>query len=205
MSSRRLLLPILFASSCSGGNPPAGPGPDAAVGDGGAVEGGASQCMVELATPADEGASHLAECTATTYRSRPPSSGNHYPRWAVFRVYSKPVPWGYLVHAMEHGVVVIVYNCPDGCAEEVAAAQALVDSTPLKGACPRPPVILAPDPTLDVRFAAASWGNTLRASCFDREAFARFVETHKNHGPEFSEADCGVVDLEARNWCANTP
>ena len=47
-------------------------------------------------TPADEGASHIATCAPVRYLSQPPSSGTHYPSWAVFRVYDKPVPWGFL-------------------------------------------------------------------------------------------------------------
>src|SRR6185436_4611852 len=103
------------------------------------------------------------------------------------------VPWGYLLHAMEHGVVVIAYNCPDGCAADVAAATAVMEAVPRKSACPkpRPPVILTPDPKLSARFAAASWGHILRASCFDAEAFLRFASAHANQGPELFPNDCG--------------
>jgi hypothetical protein len=168
----------------------------------GATESTAAACTVVLAMPADEGANHVADCAPTSYASKPPSSGNHYGSWAVFRVYDKPVPWGYLVHAMEHGAVVIAYHCADGCPAEVAAARDLVENTPPKAACSRPPVILVPDPTLDVRFAAAAWRYTLRASCFDRDAFARFISEHADRGPEMIAGDCGLVDLEARGWCA---
>jgi hypothetical protein len=207
---------VLLALGCGGTETPhgadgpadAGAGPDglavdsAADGAPGVPAGGDAKCSVELAMPADEGANHVAECAAVSYGSKPPSSGNHYPRWAVFRVYTKPVPWGFLMHAMEHGAVVIVYNCPDGCAGEVAAARTLVENTPPKMACSRPPVILAPDPTLDVRFAAAAWQYTLRASCFDQDAFATFITAHADRGPEMIAGDCGLVDLEARDWCA---
>jgi hypothetical protein len=158
-------------------------------------------CTVAEAMPPDEGANHVATCSKVTYGSKPPSSGNHYGQWAVFRVYDKPVPWGFLVHAMEHGAVVIAYNCPGGCPDDVAAAKALIDTVPQKAACSRKPVIMTPDPTLDVHFAAAAWGYTLRATCFKPEAFAAFITAHANHGPERSDGDCGLVDLEAAGWC----
>ena len=62
--------------------------------------------------------------------TKPPSSGNHYPIWPDYQTYDKPVPWGHLMHAMEHGAVIIVYNCPGGCPDEVAAAQAIIDQPP---------------------------------------------------------------------------
>ena len=41
------------------------------------------------------------------YDSNPPSSGPHYPIWADFKEYATPVPDGYLVHAEEHGAVLL--------------------------------------------------------------------------------------------------
>jgi hypothetical protein len=158
-------------------------------------------CAVEVAAPADEGAAHIETCSATSYHSKPPSSGSHYPVWPVFRVYDQPVPWGFLVHGLEHGAVVIVYNCPAGCADQLVALKAMVEAQPTKPGCSRPPVIVAPDPTLDVPFAASSWGYTLRAQCFDRDRFAAFVERRINHGRENIASDCGSLDREATVWC----
>jgi hypothetical protein len=160
-------------------------------------------CGVMVAAPPDEGAAHAEACSTLTPGSRPPSSGKHYPSWPVFRVYDKPVPWGFLLHGMEHGAVVIAHNCtvaPD-CATQIAAVKEMVAALPTKAGCPRPPVIVTPDPTLDVPFAAAAWGYTLRASCFDRERFKAFVDRRANMGREFSPVDCGFTDLEAQGWC----
>jgi hypothetical protein len=162
-----------------------------------------ASCWAEELAPANEGAQHAPLCSTLQHGSNPPASGTHYPTWAFFRAYDNPVPWGFLLHAMEHGAVVIVYNCPEGCADEVAAAKALMEDTPRKSACPkpRPPVIVAPDPTLQVRFAAAAWGHVLRAACFDRPVFAQFVNAYINKGPENFPTDCGASDREATGWC----
>jgi hypothetical protein len=172
---------------------------DANVDVGGGSDAGAA-CAITLADPPDEGGMHAALCAPVTYGSNPPSSGTHYPTWPIFRAYDMPVPWGFLVHGLEHGAVVIAYNCPDGCAADVAAAKALMADTPARS-CGRPPVILTPDPTLSVRFAAAAWGHTLRAPCFDRAAFSAFITAHMNRGPELIEGDCGALDREATGWC----
>jgi hypothetical protein len=179
------------------------PEPEVAPPDAGGAEapGPCASCAVELANPPLEGANHTGQCQPVSYGSKPPSSGMHYPIWPVFRVYSKPVPWGFLVHGLEHGAVVIVYNCPDGCPADVAQAQAVYQATSPRPGCGKPPVIVAPDPTLDVRFAATAWGHTLRAPCFDAHAFADFIREHANQGPELFPTDCGATDLEATGWC----
>jgi hypothetical protein len=183
-----LLLPVI-AVGCSD-KPMAAPVP---IPDGGA-------CNVETSDPPNEGANHTPACQPVQFASNPPSSGTHYPSWPAFRAYDKPVPWGFLVHGLEHGAVVLAYNCPDGCAADIASAKAVMQATPAR-ACGRPPVILTPDPTLTVRFAASAWGHILRASCFDKAAFSAFIANHANHGPEFFENDCGALDQEAAGWC----
>lgn len=111
------------------------------------------------------------------------------------------------MHGLEHGAVVVVYNCPGGCADEVAAAQAWIDALPpeLPPCTGQPRVILAPDPTLDVKWAAAAWGWTLRACAFDQAAFQQFFLAHYDAGPEAGiERICrnsGEDDLSATGWC----
>jgi hypothetical protein len=156
--------------------------PDAASTD---VDAGA--CNVRIAEHTSEGATHVACTPVPTYKTNPPSSGNHYPIWADYKTYDKPVPWGHLVHSLEHGAVVIVYNCPGGCADEVAAAQAMIDALPVDPGCTggtKRRVILAPDPKLDVRWGASAWTWTLRASCFDAAAFDDFARAHYAHAGE---------------------
>jgi hypothetical protein len=129
---------------------------------------------------------HLPDCAKVSYGTDPPTSGPHYGNWAAFQTYTRPVPRGYYVHSMEHGAVVIVYSCSD-CDDEIAAAQAMIDELPLDPACTeavRRRIILTPDPLLQARWAAAAWGHSLEADCFDLPAFRGFVEAHYALGPE---------------------
>jgi hypothetical protein len=142
---------------------------------------------VEQHTP--PGATHVQECTDVEYDSDPPSGGNHYATWSAFQVYDYPVPNGFLVHDLEHGAVILWYNCPSGCADEVAQARAFIDGLPEDPVCSggnQPPrrVTMVPYPELTVRWAASSWGWTLRADCFDAQAFADFTSEHYAHGLE---------------------
>jgi len=152
-----------------------------------------------------EGNTHITACSPTCYRTMPPTSGNHYPIWPAYKTYPSPVPWGFLVHGLEHGAVIVVYNCPCGCPDEVAAAQAWIDALPNDPVCAtRPRVILAPDPTLDVRWAASAWqdqvgGWTLRSATFDQAVFNQFFVDHYGQAPELV---CGSgADGSQSNWC----
>jgi hypothetical protein len=154
---------------------------------GGTVDG--AQCTAVIEQHPDEGAFHISCTTATEYQTQPPSSGSHFGCWPEYRTFAEPVPWGNLVHALEHGAMVIVFNCgAAGCPEETIRAQAFINNLPADPVCTSHRIILAPDPTLPVRWAATAWTWTLRADCFDEAAFGQFYADHYGHG---LEAVCG--------------
>jgi uncharacterized protein DUF3105 len=172
-----------FGGACGGG----GDG-----GDGGfAPSAPVGVCKAVTQQHAIEGRSHVAICSYVDYLTLPPSSGDHYPVWAAYMTYDKPVPEGYWVHDLEHGGIVLSYNCgTGGCAGDIAAAQRMMDAygdDPLclsEGSGVRHRFVMTPDPRLDVRFAASAWGWTLRANCFDADAFLAFAKAHYGQGPE---------------------
>jgi Protein of unknown function (DUF3105) len=131
---------------------------------------------------------HLAVCSPTDYPDNPPIGGDHYGVWAAYQSYTFPVPRGFWVHDLEHGAVVFSYNCPDGCDDEVAQVQALIDALPVDSLCEgmgvARRVVLTPDPLLDVRWGLSAWGHTLRADCVDADRFTQFYLNHFGLGPE---------------------
>ena len=160
-------------------------------GDGGGFAPSApvGSCKAVTQQHAIEGETHVAICSYVDYRTLPPSSGDHYPIWAAYMTYDKPVPEGYWVHNLEHGGIVLSYNCgAAGCAADVAAAQRMINAYPADPLCAADGVknrlLMTPDPRLDVRFAASAWGWTLRANCFDADAFLAFVKAHYGQGAE---------------------
>jgi hypothetical protein len=181
-----------------------GGGAGGGAGASGGASGSAGACVPVVQQHTEEGMrAHVACTPPPVYGTNPPSSGNHYPVWADYKTYATPVPWGHLMHSLEHGAVIIVYNCPGGCAAEVARAQALIDTLPpvdglaagvgplelgqVDPTCAAPTkrrLILAPDPKLDVRWAATAWTWTLKSSCFDEAAFAAFIKAHSDQMPE---------------------
>lgn len=62
-------------------------------------------------TVADAGREHVTDIAGIAYTSNPPTSGSHFPVWAKPGVYDRLISDGYLIHSMEHGYVVIWYDC----------------------------------------------------------------------------------------------
>jgi hypothetical protein len=138
----------------------------------------------------DEGGPHVEDCAEIDYTTNPPCTGAHYGivRWADYRVYDEAIPRGFWVHSLEHGAVAFLYSCTD-CDDEVAAATSVLDDAGADAYCvtansPSRLTLLTPDPRLETAWAAASWGYTLTADCFEPEVFRAFLDTHRNHGPE---------------------
>jgi hypothetical protein len=126
---------------------------------------------------------HVPDGTPVVYSSNPPSSGPHYATWANFQEFTHPVEDGYLVHAMEHGAVLLLYNCQPGaaCDAIVAALRAVRDAVPADPLCDpaiRTRVILAPRAANDVAVAASAWGYVYRADCVDGASLATFIADH---------------------------
>lgn len=61
----------------------------------------------------DQGRDHVApEAVAQfTYNSNPPTSGPHLPTWVRGGVFDTAQSEGELIHSLEHGYVVVSYNC----------------------------------------------------------------------------------------------
>ncbi|OGM15709.1 hypothetical protein A2985_01030 [Candidatus Woesebacteria bacterium RIFCSPLOWO2_01_FULL_43_11] len=59
----------------------------------------------------DAGRDHITDIYGVTYTSNPPTSGPHFPVWAKPGVYDRFISDGYLIHSMEHGYVIIWYDC----------------------------------------------------------------------------------------------
>jgi hypothetical protein len=147
---------------------------------------------------------HVLECAPIAYATNPPSSGEHYPVWASYGEHDFALPRGYWVHNLEHGSVVVTYNCPEGCEDDLTAARAWLASLEPDVACGSGParVLLVPDPLLNAPWAASSWGYTLRANCFDADTFSAFYEAHVGQPPAPEASICSPGSAIGRDACA---
>ena len=147
-------------------------------------------CSIVVEQWALEKASHVPVGTDITWTSNPPSSGSHFPVWAAYQAFSTPVPRGYYVHDLEHGAVVLLFNCARsdaGCDELPAALQQVSDALPSDGMCTAPVrvrTVISPDPLLPTPIAAVAWGFVYRAECVDLPSLKAFAAAHYAQGPE---------------------
>lgn len=145
-------------------------------------------CRTVLCDVPDAPAKHVELCSKLRYVSNPPTSGPHYPIWAAWKSYAQPVPRGMYLHSLEHSGIVLAYNCDRlddndelACDELVSSLESYAANAPQDPLCTAPlraRFVVTPDPELDVPFAAAAWGHSLRARCFDEAEVDAFVLEH---------------------------
>jgi Protein of unknown function (DUF3105) len=118
-----------------------------------------------------------------------PVSGNHWGAWAEWdRDYSKPVKRGYVLHNLEHGGIVLSYNCssPTASAACRAAHAALVQ---LKESFGEARVIVTPDPTQPARYGIRAWRWAYTSDCVDETKMLTFMDRHFRQGREDEDAN----------------
>lgn len=167
---------------------------------------GQSECRVEITTGIPvSGATHVPACSDLSYATNPPSGGDHEGTWAAYKKYDAPVRRENYVHNLEHGGIVLAYDCEGPCPEVRAALEKVFDETPADPLCvqagqvPASRLLLTPDPELELPIAAAAWGATYVATCIDLPSLRAFVDDHYAKGPENTCAP--GVDFEAEPPC----
>jgi hypothetical protein len=144
-------------------------------------------------TVAVEGADHVPQDTPLTFKSRPPTSGTHYPTWVQTYGFMDPAPpTGNWVHNLEHGTIAILYNCPSGCPELEQQLKDLYPTLPLGRNARRgmPRALIFPYSDMDHKIAAVAWGWLLELDEFDRDQIVQFYESRLDRGPECRDFAC---------------
>lgn len=124
----------------------------------------------------EEGATDTSNC----YNSNPPTSGPHDPIALDWGVYTSPQPKERAVHNMEHGGVIIWYNCvSDRCKNEIVPElNRLMDEFERD----RRLMVMMPYPDMEPdTVAVTAWTRLDKFSIdqFDPDRIRRFVEKHE--------------------------
>jgi hypothetical protein len=83
------------------------------------------------------------------------------------------------IHNLEHGAVVLLYDCPEGCEDEVAVLSSV------SAAVAPNTTLVTSYPAMDSRFAAVSWGWRILLGCADDPVvFSDFYAEHFGGAPE---------------------
>jgi hypothetical protein len=143
-------------------------------------------CNLGLDLP-DEGNTHVPNSTAVTYKTTPPTSGNHNPvpiddgayRTPITNDTSKPTNIRNEVHAMEHGRIEIHYK-PTLPEDQQLALKGVFDADP-NG------MLLYPDPDMPYDVAVTAWTNMATCQTFNPavlDVIRNFRDTYRGNGPE---------------------
>jgi hypothetical protein len=146
-----------------------------------------------LGTPGtDEGTpSHIDPSTQWTYKSYPPTNGPHYSVSG-----SAPDPWGTVdtlvegqfVHNLEHGGIVVLYNCPSGsdCTSLKNSLTNYVQKlAPLEPTYNEAKIIMTPYSNgMQKKVALVAWKYIEFLDSYDQNAITQFYENHVDQGPE---------------------
>lgn len=126
------------------------------------------------------GAGDHSGAPADGYSTSPPTSGPHLPQapsWGEQRALSETSQ----VHALEHGGVLVQYNCSTPCLELVRNLRSIIGEYG-RG------VILAPYSGISSRIALTSWGRIDLLDEFDEARVNEFVSKNRGRAPEGNQA-----------------
>jgi hypothetical protein len=133
-----------------------------------------------------EGRNHTA--SKVTYKTNPPTSGNHNPTPAqdgIYRAGNSP-PKENFVHSLEHGRIEFQYK-PGASAADVAKLRALAEE-PINDTPGYHMLMFENNTNMPTEFAAAAWTKSITCGQLTPQAIAamrEFRKAYTDKGPEF--------------------
>lgn len=130
------------------------------------------------------GSQHVPVGTQIRYDRFPPSSGTHYGETVPYGVREETTPEGFWVHNLEHGAIVVLYNCSDGCPDLVTELRDAYNTFPPSRNFGKVKLTVLPYPRLESRLAYLAWGWEYITDTYQRDDLFRFYQAHLDKGPE---------------------
>ncbi len=124
------------------------------------------------------GGGHLTPGQAYSYAERFPTSGPHDRVWTGAGFYEVPQPPTRLVHAAEHGNVVIYYDTPATSVLDTLKRWAGLYDAQWSG------IVVTPMSGMGETIVLTAWKKMLRLERFDAAAAAAFIDAYRGRGPE---------------------
>jgi len=125
-------------------------------------------------------AEHVPVTTALSYETDPPTSGKHFDQWTDAGFYSQTQPAGKLVHALEHGNIVIYYNKAKLGEVQLQSIEALAKQ--YRGQWDG--VVAVPRDDVKYAVVLTAWEHALRLPDYDQARIDSFVDLFRGRGPE---------------------
>ncbi len=140
---------------------------------------------------ADQGRKHIPqkEWEKFKYNSNPPTSGSHDEVWTKPGIYSSPQGDGHLVHSLEHGYIVIWYDCD--LKSETAGDTSSKDCQDLKKQLKDIAnenriwkLVVVPRNNMDSKIVLTAWTRLEKLDTPDKQKIKEFIDAFRNNGPE---------------------
>lgn len=151
----------------------------------------------------DQGRKHVSaeEVAKFAFNSNPPTSGSHLESWVKPGIYKTPQSEGELIHSLEHGYVEINYNCNAAAASKgasdgtkIATSSATNETDACKTLIRQVEeiakkkklfkLLVVPRPAITSPIVLTAWTYILPLSEYDEKQIVRFIDYHRDHGPE---------------------
>ncbi len=125
---------------------------------------------------------------AVDHNTNPPTSGQHYDNPSEAGFYDVAPADEFMVHSLEHGYIVVYFNCTDLSEADCDALKTEIEDTMDRAGTSRntgtPKLIAAPRPDMDSLVTFTSWGRLYRADIFNPEELLNYVELYRDKAPE---------------------
>ena len=113
------------------------------------------------------------------YRSAPPTSGRHHPEVVAPGFYESPQNEARLVHALEHGNIVIYYDdASPAVITNLRRWAVFFGSDEWAG------LVVVPGTGVGDAVTLTAWGRKLALDPFDAASAAAFIDKYRGRGPE---------------------
>jgi len=143
---------------------------------------GDSDRLSEVEQFPSEGRQHVSSGQELSYAQSPPLSGPHYSRAVEGGFYENSQPAGNIVHALEHGAVVIYYN-ESAMNESVRASlQAFADNH--TGTWRSVIVVPQENESVEADYTLTAWRNRMYMDSYDAQTVYEFLSEFLGRGPE---------------------
>jgi hypothetical protein len=141
---------------------------------------GDATLLTGVVSPPDEGRDHIWPDHPVEYKTMPPTSGPHFPDPTSPGFYNTRPAFGYLVHSLEHGSVVIYYDPGQLSPEIERSFRALIaaNSDAEVG------IIAVPDAEFKYPFVLTAWDRMLKLDTYDPKVVTAFLAEYLGRGPE---------------------
>jgi len=152
------------------------------------TEAGDTERLADVEQFPDEGNKHVESGTDIEYERTPPLSGPHYDTPTAAGFYAERQPAGNLVHALEHGAVVVYYdpNALSGAAGDDDSAEESLREFATTHTGVWGSVVAVPSPTDDpaADFVLTAWRHRLYLDSYDAQTVFAFLSEFLGRGPE---------------------